>query len=232
MKGSIDPLEPVEPFDYQDNHSIAPESISTTSKNSGSSIVSTLGAQLAGISRKAMPELASLVTPQSIDIGEANIDLPIKVCVLRSVSTFTIPVNVGEHRVTAVVDSAAEVTIISDRLFTKLRKPPTKLREVKLDTGGRQLSMVGFVAGPIKLKIGTTHYSGPVYVAPIEQEMLFGVDLLTRGSAVLNIGKGTLTYNGYEITMGMGDSDGRPQVARVTVSNRRIVPPNSVVQLK
>ena len=31
---------------------------------------------------------------------------------------------------------------------------------------------------------------------------------------------------------GMGDSDGRPQVARVTASNRRIVPPNSVVQLK
>ena len=62
--------------------------------------------------------------------------------------------------------------------------------------------------------------------------MLFGVDLLTWGSAVLNIGKRTLTYNGYEITMGMHDSDGRLQVARVTVSNRRIVPPNSVVQLK
>ena len=119
----------------------------------------------------------------------------VKVCMLRSASTFTIPVRVSEHKINAVVDSGAQVTIISDRVFSQLRRPPPKLRDVKLDTAGTKLSMMGFVAGPIKLKIGETYYSGPIYVAPIEQDMLFGFDLLTRGSAILNMGKGTLMYD-------------------------------------
>jgi hypothetical protein len=92
--------------------------------------------------------------------------------------------------------------------------------------------MMGFVAGPIKLKIGETYYSGPIYVAPIEQDMLFGFDLLTRGSAILNMGKGTLMYDGCEITMSMKDAEGQHQVGRVTVAQRRVVPPQSVVQIK
>ena len=151
---------------------------------------------------------------------------------LRSSSTLTIPVRVAEHSIVAVVDSATDVTIISDRVFSQLRNPPPKLRDVKLDTAGRKMTMRGFVAGPIKLKIGETWYRGPVYVAPIEQDMLLGIDLLKQGSAVLNIGKGTLTYEGYEITMGMTDCEGQPMVARVTVTQRKVVPPHSVVRIK
>ena len=58
--------------------------------------------------------------------------------------------------------------------------------------------MVGFNARPTKLKICYSHYSSPIYEAPIYQDMLFGVDLLTK-AAVLNMGKDNLTYKGEEI---------------------------------
>ena len=50
---------------------------------------------------------------------------------LRSVSQFTMAIQVGNRSVKAVVDSAAEVTIVSDKVYETLKHPPKKLREVK-----------------------------------------------------------------------------------------------------
>ena len=151
---------------------------------------------------------------------------------LKSVSAFTLPVMVGDKSVNAIVDSAADVTIISDRLYKGLKKPPSKVKYVNLDTAGREMSMQGFIADPVKVRIGTSTYRGPVYVAPLEQDMLLGVDLLKRGDAVLNMGKGTLTYNGQVLTLDTDSSEGPIAIARVTVARRRVVPPNSVVKVE
>lgn len=77
-----------------------------------------------------------------------------RVCMLRSVSKFTVTVQVEDLTVDAILDSAAEVTIISDRVNESMSASPEKLYDVRLDTAGRQLSLRGFVAGPMKLKIG------------------------------------------------------------------------------
>ena len=109
--------------------------------------------------------------------------------------------QVGNLTIEAVIDSAAEVTITSDRVYQSLTRPPKKLYDVRLDTAGRQLPMKGFVGGPLKLKIGKTYYNGPVHVAPIEQDMLFSVDIMRKGAAVIDMGKGILTFNDHELTM-------------------------------
>jgi hypothetical protein len=52
------------------------------------------------------------------------------------------------------------------------------------------MAMTGFVAGPIKIKIGDKWYKENVYVASIEQEMLLGFDILVnRGQAILEMGR-------------------------------------------
>ena len=76
------------------------------------------------------------------------------VCQLQSVSQFSLEIQLGDKPVRAIVDSAAQVTIISEKMYRKLKRPPKKLRDVTLSTAGRQLSMQGFVAGPVRLKIG------------------------------------------------------------------------------
>ena len=150
---------------------------------------------------------------------------------LQSLSSVTIPVRVGGIPVEAVVDSAAQVTIISDRIFNKLKNPPKKIHTVSLQTAGRQMYMHGFIADPLGVNIGQSYYKGPIYVAPIQQDMLFGMDLIQRCGAIINVGKGTFIYDGHEITMNIGDREGKPSVARVTVAKRCVVPPKSVVRL-
>jgi hypothetical protein len=67
-------------------------------------------------------------------------------------------VKVQEQPVVCVVDSAAEVTIISDKLFQSLeRNPPTK-RKTTMHAVGRGMRMDAFIAGPFDLKVGSTTY--------------------------------------------------------------------------
>jgi predicted aspartyl protease len=152
---------------------------------------------------------------------------------MRSVSQFTMQVRVENQCVKAIVDTAAQVTIISDRVYNSLNKKPIKLRDVKLLTAGREMAMEGFVAGPIKIKIGDKWYKENVYVAPIEQEMLLGFDILVnRGQAILDMGRGVLIFDGRQIILDVGSGGDTPTVARVTVAKRLVIPPQSVARVK
>lgn len=64
--------------------------------------------------------------------GVAETTNRVKICMLKSVSKFTIPVKVEDVNIEAVVDSAAEVTIVSDKIYESLTTPPKKLYEYNL----------------------------------------------------------------------------------------------------
>ena len=51
----------------------------------------------------------------------------VNVCQLRSASQFTMAIQVGDRPVKAVLDSTAEVTIVSDKVYETLKHPPKKL---------------------------------------------------------------------------------------------------------
>ena len=77
------------------------------------------------------------------------------VCRLHSCSAFTVTCIVQATPVTAIVDSAAEVTVISDKVYNKLKpKPPVKKHAI-LHTAGRDMSMKGFIVGPVNVQLGS-----------------------------------------------------------------------------
>ena len=92
--------------------------------------------------------------------------------------------------------------------------------------------MRGFAAGPFKLKIGSSLYEGQVYVTPIEQDMLFGVDITRKGAAAIDMGRNVFCFKGQEISMNnQGGGVHKPQVARITVAKAMVIPPNSAAQV-
>ena len=97
------------------------------------------------------------------------------------------------------------MTIISDNVYNSLKKKPEKLRNVKLLAAGRDMGMSGLIAGPFKLKIGSRWYTENVYVAPIEQEMLLGFDILHGvGKSILDLAQGILYFDGMSIKLDGG----------------------------
>jgi transposase InsO family protein len=162
----------------------------------------------------------------------SDIETPV-ICQLKSESLFSLEVQVGELMVEAVVDTAAQVSIISDRVFQRLKKSPPKLRDVSLLTAGRKMTMRSFVVGPVKMKIGTQKLELQLYVAPIEQDMLLGQDILyIHGSSIVNMRENTLTFGDQVLELNVGLDMPSSHVSRVTVVKRRVIPPNSVTRVK
>ena len=104
---------------------------------------------------------------------------------LDSGSSFRIPITVQSTPVLAIVDTAAEVTIISEDLFKGMKSEPPVLRRVRLNTAGKNLEMHGRVIGPIQLELGNMVFEEDVYVAPIRDDMLLGLDFMRKHGATL-----------------------------------------------
>ncbi|KAH3705557.1 hypothetical protein DPMN_080634 [Dreissena polymorpha] len=116
---------------------------------------------------------------------------------LGSVSQFCMKVQVGDIAVDAVVDSAEEVSIISDRIYEAMKQPPPRLHDVKLLMTRRDASMPSFVVGPVDLKIGNCWYREHLHVAPTDVDMQLGFDILMNtGRAIINMVEATIIFDG------------------------------------
>lgn len=63
---------------------------------------------------------------------------------MRSSSNIKIKVDINQVPVEAVINTAAQVTIISDKLYMKLIPKPSILKRVVLHAAGRELGPVRF----------------------------------------------------------------------------------------
>lgn len=69
------------------------------------------------------------------------------------VSMMRIPVKCNQCPILAVIDTAAEVTMISDRIFNALKEKHPILRNTLMYAAGRGMQMDMIIDGPLLLKI-------------------------------------------------------------------------------
>ena len=111
---------------------------------------------------------------------------------LQSKSSLRVLCHVAGKPVQAVVDTAADATIISEKLFTSLPHQPTVKREVTMLAAGENQTFKAKQVGPISLRIGKSTMDVDIFVAPILDNMLLGMDLLERLQAKVDIGRKTM----------------------------------------
>ncbi len=114
---------------------------------------------------------------------------------LNSDSSLKVLCQVEELSLSAVVDTAADVTIISDRVFARLKSPPTRRSVVNLHAAGENLSFKASQVGPLNITLGEHTFSRLLYVAPIKDDMLLGIDLLKAVKAKVDLGQQTLEFS-------------------------------------
>lgn len=67
-------------------------------------------------------------------------------------------------------------------------------------------------------------------MTPIFDDMLLGFDFLKGNGIDICMSQGLMGIKGEHVQMTMGIVNGSPQVTNVSVPNRTVVPPNSVVR--
>ena len=102
------------------------------------------------------------------------------ICQLSSSATLRIPVVLQGIALKAVVDTAATVTIVSDKVYRQWTVNPPCLMPATLKLAGRDNKIEGQVVGPVTLKLGSTVFPVVVHVAPIHSDMLIGLDFLLQ----------------------------------------------------
>ena len=91
------------------------------------------------------------------------------------------PLEIFGRQFQAVVDTGAEVTIISERIYHDV---PTELRPalqqspiaLEIAEAGRKMNVSGVVN--VRLRIADYDFDWPVYIAPIRDDVLLGCDFI------------------------------------------------------
>ena len=151
------------------------------------------------------------------------------ICKLRSASVIRLPVKINDKNISAILDTAAEVSILSDRLFQNLNSKPKIVKKVIMNAAGRDMQMIGVKLEPVRLKIESQEFLEPLYVAPIEDDMLLGLDFLLKYQARVDLNSQVLHIGEKKISLTLGETDS-VKVFKITTSKKLVVPPFSVLR--
>ena len=91
--------------------------------------------------------------------------------------------------------------------------------------------MPAFVVGPVKIRLGDKVYQEVMYVSPIDDDMLLGIDFLKKHGARLDMRRNELEIGEEIFGFQLWESSSEPVIACVTVKKRKIIPPNSVAKI-
>ena len=121
----------------------------------------------------------------SVQYDRTTGDFPI--CQMNPSSSLKVPITLQDRSIKAVIDTAAMVTVISDQIYKEMKPSPPCLNATTLQTAGRNMKMVGRIIGPLSIKLGNVIFPTLVHVAPINKDMLLGLDFLLRIGAGINL---------------------------------------------
>ena len=109
-----------------------------------------------------------------------------------------VPIKINGLKIPAVVDTAAEGTILSNKAFKSLQKKPQVLEEVRLKGLNGQAPITGkHIRGD--LGIGSQTYKWDIYVADSADICLLGLDFLHNYKVDIKLSTNTISINGEEI---------------------------------
>ena len=110
-----------------------------------------------------------------------------------------VPIEVKGHKTSAVVDGGAQVSIINQGLFEGLNhagpREPVRLKGIAPDK-----SFEGYLVRDVLLSLGGRSYHWDLYVAPIDDPFLLGLDFMKHYNVDTLLSRNVLVVNGeYEI---------------------------------
>ena len=144
-----------------------------------------------------------------------------------------VPVSFGKVSVSAVVDTAAQITVISPDLRRKLKwVKSSNMEQVELCNAQKDAVMMGTLWPHIGFNLGGRKYYCDVIEADIHDSLILGIDFLRGNKCKVDLGNDTLEFGNGDIVHAHMRSDVSASafhISRLVVRKKLSLPPNSVV---
>ncbi|CAC5421241.1 unnamed protein product [Mytilus coruscus] len=145
--------------------------------------------------------------------------------------TLRVPIVIEGDYLNAVIDTGAEVTVMSQEKFLKIsenRRPQIYRAERNLVVAeaGKKMQTLGMA--DVSCQIGPLNFIWSVYIAPIGDELLLGCDIIDEHDIIINTKRG-LEIEGQWINCDVTRRSDK--VARVVLKEAVTIPANSEVIL-
>ena len=142
-----------------------------------------------------------------------------------------VPLKVKRKNLDGVVDTGADGTVINSKFIdiTQFEAQPVALKGLEPN---RLIS--GHFIKDVPINLGGRMYRWDLYVAPIADDFLLGLDFMIAYKVDPLISRNVLMVGGIEVpaTLKRGSSGQQQGIGRVQVSRRTIVPPNSIMRME
>ena len=106
-----------------------------------------------------------------------------------------VPIVVAGSPVTAVVDTAAQVTIMSEELSRELGLGVGFCDPIRLVTADGT-SLAGRLIPAVPLQLGSRSYSWGIYSGPITDQLILGLDFLSTYRCIIDLDSNFLVVGG------------------------------------
>ena len=146
-----------------------------------------------------------------------------------------IPITINKRKVNAVVDNGAQISVISKEFYTSFSSPVGCITDtVRLKTAGKEDFIKAKLLNKIQIGIGNDTFNWKVYIAPITDLCIIGLDFLKAKGVVIDLENGTLTLNNNTTpAIYKSTTEGEfYKVSRVVALRKIVVPPHTVVRCK
>lgn len=143
--------------------------------------------------------------------------------------TLYIPVIIQQKETMAVVDTAAQVSVISWNFYYTLISKPKLVDTIILRGAGEFSEMNASVTDKIELKIGKSSLQWSMIVADITDNVILGIDFLIHQKAVINLADYTVQLHGQIIPSIMVSTKEKKKmkIFRVKLAEKIVIPPCS-----
>ena len=121
----------------------------------------------------------------------------------------------------AIVDTGAEITMVSHGLFEQMNPKPRVVTETTVRTALHGAQMHTFRVEPTTLKMGNNSYELPICVGPLQDSMLLGLDFLRANKVLVDTFNGELLFGNDRVKLTSTNTVGR-RASLDVVAVRRI----------
>ena len=145
--------------------------------------------------------------------------------------TLVIDMTINNHYVEAVVDSGAQVSVLSRIFFDRLSCRPRPVESIQMKGASASGVMVGCRVYGVEVDLGDGHenYSMTMYVANISDNCILGLDYLKARKAVIDLSQGVFVVNHTILKGKYKYAEGTPvRTHKVRLVNDCHLFPNSV----